>query len=158
MNDIEVSRLPPAFDDWRALHGLLVSAFAAIDERIDPPSSLTRMSVDDLRAKARSEFAVIAREGQHLVGCGFGSPISASLYLSKLAVDPDFQKRGVLRSMLPLFVAEAQRFGLKGLELQTRVELTDNHAAFRALGFEKVAETAHHGYDRPTSFTFRKPV
>ena len=157
MDDIEVSGLPPDFEDWQALHSLLVSAFAAMDGRIDPPSSLTRMSVGDLREKARTEFVVIAREGQRLVGCGFGSPSGHGLYLSKLAVDPAYQKRGILRLMLPLFESEARRLGLKDLELQTRLELTDNHAAFAALGFEKVAETAHPGYDRPTSYTFRKP-
>ena len=158
MNSIEVSRLPPDFDDWPALHGLLVRAFASMDGRIDPPSSLAHMSVGDLWKKGRTEFVVIARDRQRLVGCGFGSPSGNSLYLSKLAVDPDFQKRGILRSMLPLFESEARRLGLKDLELQTRVELTDNHAAFWALGLEKVGETAHLGYDRPTSYTFRKPV
>jgi hypothetical protein len=44
------------------------------------------------------------------------------------------------------------------LELQTRVELLENHATFAALGFHKVAETAHPGYARPTSLTLRKPV
>ena len=156
MNDIEVSGLPPDFDDWHALHGLLVRAFASMDGRIDPPSSLTRMSVGDLRGKAQTEFVVIAREGQRLVGCGFGSVSGDNLHLSKLAVDPASQNRGILRLMLPLLESEARRLGLKDLELQTRVELTDNHAAFAALGFEKVAETAHPGYDRPTSFTFRK--
>ena len=158
MNDIEVSRLPPDFDDWQALHGLLVGALASMDGRIDPPSSLTRMSVGDLREKAQREFVVIARDRQRLVGCGFGSPSGYGLYLSKLAVDPAYQKRGVLRLMLPLFESEARRLGLKDLELQTRLELTGNHAAFAALGFAKIAETAHPGYDRPTSFTFRKPV
>jgi N-acetylglutamate synthase-like GNAT family acetyltransferase len=158
MNGIEVSRLSPDFDDWKALHGLLVSAFASMDGRIDPPSSLTRMSVGDLQKKALTEFVVIARERHRLVGCGFGAASSDCLYLSKLAVDADFQKRGVLRSMLPLFVSEARGIGLNCLELKTRVELTDNHATFAALGFEKVGETAHPSYDRPTSFTFRKSV
>ena len=44
------------------------------------------------------------------------------------------------------------------LELQTRIELTENHATFGALGFKKIAETAHPGYSRPTSITMRKLV
>jgi hypothetical protein len=44
------------------------------------------------------------------------------------------------------------------LELQTRVELIENHKTFAALGFEKVAEAAHPGYDRPTSIVMRKRV
>ena len=42
------------------------------------------------------------------------------------------------------------------IELQTRVELTANHRAFRALGFVETGRTAHQGYDRPTSVTMRK--
>lgn len=42
------------------------------------------------------------------------------------------------------------------LELQTRVELIENHNIFTTLGFEKVAESAHPGYSRPTSIIMRK--
>ncbi|MFN7434077.1 MAG: N-acetyltransferase, partial [Betaproteobacteria bacterium] len=48
--------------------------------------------------------------------------------------------------------------GRTALELQTRIELTENHATFAALGFAKVAETAHPGYARPTSITLRRPA
>ena len=47
----------------------------------------------------------------------------------------------------------ARALGLPVLELQTRVELTENHAAFRALGFAQTGATAHPGFDRPTSLT-----
>ena len=40
----------------------------------------------------------------------------------------------------------------------TRIELTENHATFAALGFAKVAETAHPGYKRATSITLRRRV
>jgi hypothetical protein len=39
-----------------------------------------------------------------------------------------------------------------------RVELTETHATFRALGFTETGRTAHPGFDRPTSITFRRPV
>ncbi|MEL7216743.1 MAG: hypothetical protein AAGJ96_12530 [Pseudomonadota bacterium] len=42
------------------------------------------------------------------------------------------------------------------MELQTRVQLTETHAAFKAYGFEEIARTAHPGFDAPTSITFRK--
>jgi hypothetical protein len=38
------------------------------------------------------------------------------------------------------------------------VELFENHATFRALGFRQVAETRHDGYDRTTSLTFRRTL
>lgn len=44
------------------------------------------------------------------------------------------------------------------LELETRIELLENHATFAALGFVRVTESAHPGFSRPTSITMRKPV
>jgi hypothetical protein len=42
--------------------------------------------------------------------------------------------------------------------LETRVELTQNHAIFRRLGFVETTRKAHPGFDRPTSVTFQKRV
>lgn len=64
--------------------------------------------------------------------------------------------KGVARAMMAAAESLARGHGRAFLELQTRVELIENHATFRALGFEKVAETAHPGYDRSTSITMRK--
>jgi hypothetical protein len=44
------------------------------------------------------------------------------------------------------------------LELETRIELTENHAAFARMGFIKTAETSHEGFDRTTSIVMRAPV
>ena len=158
MSEIQIAPAPPDFPDWDALHALLTSAFAYMEGRIDPPSSLHRMTAATLRDKAQSEHLVLATEGTTLVACGFGAVTGPDLYLSKLAVEPRLQGQGILKTMLAEFETFARRNGLKALTLETRVELTGNHTAFRALGFEKTAETAHAGYDRPTSFTFRKPL
>jgi hypothetical protein len=50
----------------------------------------------------------------------------------------------------------ARQLGRVGLELQARVELTENHAAFERLGFVRTGTWSHPGYDRPTSITFRR--
>ncbi|NDA32773.1 MAG: hypothetical protein EBZ04_11080 [Betaproteobacteria bacterium] len=52
----------------------------------------------------------------------------------------------------------ARQHGKPFLELQTRVELIENHVTFGALGFVRVAETAHPGYSRATSITMRRRV
>ena len=48
--------------------------------------------------------------------------------------------------------------GKAALELQTRIELTANHAVFARLGFRETERTAHDGYVRPTSITMRKAL
>lgn len=158
MTDITIRPHKGEFDDWATLHQLLHRAFSSMEGRIDPPSSLHRMTPDTLRGKAGTESLLLAFSGSQLVGCGFGAVINNLLYLSKLAVDPAHQRRGILRKLVTEFEEEARQRGLVGLCLQTRIELIENHATFQALGFEKSAETAHLGFDLPTSFTFHKAV
>lgn len=52
----------------------------------------------------------------------------------------------------------AQQQGRAALELQTRVELQENHRAFEAMGFVKVSESMHPGFSRATSITMRKQL
>ena len=155
---MRVLEAPPEFADWSALLLLLQSAFAYMDGRIDPPSSLHRMGVEQLRAKARQESLILATEGNALVGCAFAEVRSDCVYVGKVAVAEPYRGRGIARQLLAAAESIARRSGLQVVELQTRIELVENHQTFAALGFEKVAETAHPGYTRPTSITMRKYI
>jgi ribosomal protein S18 acetylase RimI-like enzyme len=147
-----------AFDRWDELHRLLMESFAYMAPRIDPPSSLLRMGVADLAAKTVQETLLLAADGDRLVGCVFLRLEPDRAYVGKLAVDAAYRGQGIARRLLAMAEVFAVDHGRVALELQTRVELTENHAAFSRLGFVKVAETAHPGYDRPTSITMRKPI
>lgn len=149
---------PPDFSDWSAVLALLRSAFAYMNGRIDPPSSLDRMTADDLRRKAAEERLILAWDGPMLVGCGFAALRADVVYVGKVAVAASARRAGVARGLVAVAEQVARDAQLGWLELQTRVELVENHATFAALGFTKVAETAHAGYTRPTSITMRKAV
>jgi N-acetylglutamate synthase-like GNAT family acetyltransferase len=142
--------------DWTAVLGLLRRAFAYMEGRIDPPSSLTRLDADDLAVKGTREVALLACCDGDLVGCVFCEPRSDCLYIAKLAVEPVQQGRGIGRLLVAAAEAEARRSGSPALELETRIELIENHKAFASMGFATTAETAHPGFDRPTSITMRK--
>lgn len=149
---------PKGFNRWPELIGLVRAAFAYMDGRIDPPSSLTTMGLEDFKAKADREALILACEGQALIGCAFADLREDCVYVGKVAVAPSVRGRGVARQMFAAAEALARRHRKPFLELQTRVELVENHAAFGALGFAKVAETAHPGHRRATSITMRRPV
>jgi GNAT superfamily N-acetyltransferase len=155
---MNVQLASPAFDDWSALHALLRASFAYMDGRIDPPSSLDAMTEADLRAKAQRERLVVAYEGDKLIGCAFADLRADCVYIGKVAVATHARGRGVARRIIAVAEALARAAGRGVLELQTRVELVENHRTFAALGFTKVAETAHEGYSRPTSITMQRPV
>jgi len=155
---LRIAVRPPNFSDWPALLALLQAAFADMDGRIDPPSSLARLDVDALRTKAADEHLFVATVGNTLVGCAFASIRDDCVYVGKLAVAAAARRRGVARALIDAAARLARDHGRTALELQTRIELTENHATFAALGFAKVAETAHPGYARPTSITLRRPA
>lgn len=147
-----------AWQDWDALLALIHRAFAFMEGRIDPPSSLHCMDAAALAAKAQAEICLLAHDGYRITGCVFCEPREDQLYVGKLAVDPEHQGKGIGRALMDRAEAEARRLGLAGLELQTRIELVENHRHFATAGFRKSGETAHPGFDRPTSITMRKPL
>lgn len=149
---------PPDFADWPALLALLQHSFAYMAPRIDPPSSLHGMTADDLARKARSETLLLAQAGPRLLGCAYADVRGDCVYLGKLAVADSARRQGLAGRLVDAAAQLARLHHRPWLELQTRVELVENHRTFAALGFAVVAHTAHPGFDRPTSVTMRRAV
>jgi GNAT superfamily N-acetyltransferase len=136
-----------------AVLSLLQRAFAGMQGRIDPPSSLHHLTVDGL-----FDMGEVWALGAPVIACVVMMPRKAVLYLGKWAVDPAHQGQGHGRRLLTQADARARALGLQMLELQTRVELCENHGVFRAFGFAEAGRSAHPGYDRSTIITFHKEV
>lgn len=155
---VDIVPLPPTFDRWQELLDLILQAFANMDGVIDPPSSAHRLTLISLEEKCAAETVFLAVAEGRLAGCIFIANRGGHAYIGKLAVEPALQGHGIGRRLLEAAEAEAKRLGSFVMELQTRIELTDNHAAFARLGFRETARTSHEGYDRPTSITMRKEL
>lgn len=125
-----------------------------MDGVIDPPSSLHRLNASGLEQKARTEHLWIV--GPPLVACAFFREEPGALYVGKLAVHPDAQGAGHGRALIRAAESLARDLALPALRLETRVELTGNHGAFARMGFVKIAETAHPGFERATAITMEK--
>lgn len=140
---------------WPPILALLHQAFAYMEGRIDPPSSLRDLTPEALTRQAEvGEIWVIGAP----VACVFLTPKPGALYVGKLAVADGWRGRGLARRLIDVATQRARDMGLPALELQVRVELVENQAAFRAMGFVEVGRTAHPGFDRPTSITYRRAV
>ena len=127
-----------------------------MEGRIDPPSSMHRLTEAAIADQARTGEVWVT--GDPPVACLFLTPRPDALYLGKLAVADGHRGRGLARRLVDHAARRAAARGLPALELQTRIELTENHAAFARMGFAATGTTAHQGYDRPTSITMRRPV
>lgn len=154
--DVTITRIPAGFERWAELLALIRSAFAYMDGVIDPPSSAHRLTPQSLAEKAKDEVGLIAVRGGDLLGCVFMAERSESLYVGKLAVAESARGLGLGRRLMQAAETHALTLGKPIIELETRIELVRNQETFRALGFEEARRTAHPGYDRVTSITFRK--
>ncbi len=142
--------------DWGALLRLIRAEFASMEGRINPPSSTRQLTEADLASKARGgEVWVLGTPPRACVVLTVQSDV---LYIGKLAVDRAFRGQGLARVLINVALKAAQKRELPYLELETRVELVENQAIFRAMGFTEARRSAHPGFDLPTSITFRRPV
>ncbi|WP_050527869.1 GNAT family N-acetyltransferase [Pseudorhodobacter aquimaris] len=145
---------PKAPYDWDALYALIKRAFAGMEGRIDPPSSLHEMSAGTL-ATHPGEIWVIGRPAR---ACVILTPKPDCLYLGRLAVDKPWLGKGYARSLINHAEARARDLGLPVLKLESRIELVENHAIFFALGFRQSDVSTHKGFSTPTSLIFTKEV
>ena len=155
---VTVSQVSEDFRDWHGLIGLLHAAFAYQEGRIDPPSSLHRLDALSIAEKAKEEQLFVAMEGDGVLGCVFAKSVGSTMYVGKLAVSPQRQAQGIGRALMKAVEVFARQTNHNVLELDARIELTENHQTFSALGFIKAGEHAHAGYDRNTFITMRKAL
>lgn len=140
--------------DLRPVLALLRQSFAYMERVIDPPSSLTRMELDDLRtAAADGELWVL---GDPPVACMILTRRQETLYLGKLAVDAGMRGQGLARRLMCHATGRARAMGLASVTLQTRVELRQNQAFFESHGFVEIERSSHPGYARLTTITYRR--
>ena len=149
-------------DDPAPVLALIRTAFAGMEGRINPPSSVHRLTAADLAHLAQHQEIWLIRDQRRVLACmaltALPLALPDHLYLGKLAVAASHRGRGLARQLVEHACERAQARGLGAVELQVRVELVENHDAFRAMGFRQTAATAHPGFDRPTSLTFRRAV
>lgn len=144
-------------DDAKALQSaldLIQREFEYMDGVVDPPSSAHRLTVDELASGPGEVWGV----GTPLRACVVMTPRTDVLYIGKLAVASTERNRGLARLLVDQADIRARELGVSWVELQTRIELEANHRAFTAMGFIEIEQTAHPGYDRPTSITYRRAV
>jgi ribosomal protein S18 acetylase RimI-like enzyme len=154
----QIFRIDEAFDRHEELLALILGAFSYMDGRIDPPSSAHALNIELLRQKIVDEIAFGVRDGERLVGCIFCKPEDDCLYIGKLAVAPETQRKGIGRLLLAEAEATARALKLPALRLLTRIELIDNHRAFAAWGFVQSGTMCHPGFTRPTAIEMRKTL
>lgn len=134
-----------ALADAALVHRIMVEAFAAYGETLQPPSGALSEMVADVAAMMARGGAVLARDGPKAVGSARFEPRDGSLYVGRVSVLPDHRRRGIARAMMRFIEADAAACGFQRIELGVRMSLPGNLALYDSLGYETVSVRPHQG-------------
>jgi predicted N-acetyltransferase YhbS len=139
-------------DAARAGELLALAHRAFGDLPIDPPSGVLQETAADFATRLASETCFVVESDGQLIASVFCAVDGDALYVGRLAVHPDWRRRGIANRLMETAKAEAHRIGAKRITLGCRIALAGNLALFRSHGFVVVAETCHPGFTTPTSY------
>ena len=130
---------PPGFAVTRCVeerrHGDILALVHAAFAGLSPPSGALNETINDVAGRFAAGPVLMAEAGGDLVGSVYCAVKDGGLYLTRMAVRPDWQKRGVGRALLAAAEAEARSRALRKLTLRVRVSLPANRAFFERAGF-----------------------
>jgi GNAT superfamily N-acetyltransferase len=120
---------------------------------IDPPSSVFKETVADFSTRLRSQTVFVAQAGAVRIGTLFCIRQGDALYIGRLAVRPEWRRRGVAGALIDAAKAHARDVGAQRMTLNTRIMMPGNVALFRKHGFAVTGEGTHPGFAAPTFYT-----
>jgi ribosomal protein S18 acetylase RimI-like enzyme len=145
--------------DADTVAALIRVAFAAQAVVTDPPSSALRVTEAEVAAHLlRGSGGAVAEVDGVLAGSVLWEEQDGGLYVSRVAVAPEWRRRGVGRTLVAAAEAAARAMRLPRVHLATRLVLADNRRLFAGCGFVETEQRAHPGYAEPTSVTMEKPL
>jgi len=97
--------------DWQAILTLIQTEFAFMEGRIDPPSSMHRLTLGTISDHAQT--GEIWAMGPTPIACVFLTPKPDVLYVGKLAVAASHRRHGLARILIELAATRARRCGYR---------------------------------------------
>jgi ribosomal protein S18 acetylase RimI-like enzyme len=137
------SRAQPGGGEAAALAPMTAADLAGV-KRLDhaafqPP---WRLDSDALRATFdRSLLAFVHRSGDRLTGYLMSAAAPQGMHITRIAVHPDLQRRGIGRALLVRLLNESCILGARRITVNTQIENQSSRRLYRAMEFSETGET-----------------
>lgn len=145
-------------DDAGPLYDILVRAFREYEGRLDPPSGVHAETLASVRTKVTEGGALVCEAGGEVAGCVFYAPKAGYLYVGRLAVVPEYRRRGIGDLLLRAAERRAAELGLSHVRLGVRLALGTLRAYYEARGYVPIAFRSHAGYTEATYVEMEKAL
>jgi ribosomal protein S18 acetylase RimI-like enzyme len=104
--------------------------------------------LDDYAALLKDHEVHVATQGNQVVGVIVLSVTDEGFYVDNVAVRPSVKGKGVGRQLLELAEEQARHKGFKSVYLATHVQMTENQALYRRIGYVPYDERTVNGFPR----------
>jgi len=118
-------------------------AYAEFDGTLMPPSGALRETVEEVREAMSKGGAVLAWEGDTVVGSARFQWYPDYVYIGRVAVIPAHRGKGVGAALMQFIEAAAREKGYHSVQLGVRMSLPGNLAFYQHLGYEVLKTEPH---------------
>ena len=129
--------------DFDKVLALIRASFAYMESRIDPPSSMHRLTAASLTAAsladhAREHALWLIQEGNDLCACAQFTPRPGCLYVGKLAVSANYRRRGYAACLIHHAEERAKALALPALAVTNSGGANGEPCHIRSTGLCKI--------------------
>jgi len=144
--------------DANLILSILLSSFAQYQDTLIPPSSVFRETTDSIQKKLQVGGGFIAYQNDIGIGCVLFDVRDSYVYLGRLGVLSEYRQYGVATRLIQSVEVKASQLQITQVRLNVRISLSKNQALFNSLGYKKIAEHCHEGFDKPTYIDMAKDI
>jgi ribosomal protein S18 acetylase RimI-like enzyme len=160
--------------DSSQLAGVIRDAFEEQRGLLDPPAGAFSETAASLQARLENSSGLLAEIRGSPVACIFyrpesgpeSAPVPGSepgaghghVFLSRLAVLPEFRRLGIGRCLLAQAEQLATQNGYNLVRLGVRAESSANREYYQRLGYRVIEEHSHEGYTKITVYILEKEI
>ncbi len=143
MNTTDIRKANKA--DLPGIQACALSAYSMYIERIGrEPAPM----VADFAAAIECGHLFVIAQDETIAGFVVCYERNGYVQLENVAVNPDFQKRGIGKELIEFVEQRARAAGYSRIELYTNAKMTENLGMYPRLGYQEFDRRVEDGFDR----------